>query len=48
MVRLMVYCEGETEEAFINEVLVPVLSDHGIYTSAHSCGCSLDVTHTKR
>ena len=37
MVRLMVYCEGETEEAFINEVLVPVLSDLGIYTSAHSC-----------
>ena len=36
MVRLMVYCEGETEEAFINEVLVPILSDHGIYTSALS------------
>jgi len=32
MVRLMVYCEGETEEAFINEVLVPVLSAHALYS----------------
>ena len=35
MIRLFVYCEGETEQTFINDILAPDLSDRGIYATAH-------------
>lgn len=37
MVRLMIYCEGETEETFVNNILIPQLSGLGVYASAHPC-----------
>jgi hypothetical protein len=38
MARVLVYCEGETEEAFVNRILKPFLLQKGIYLTASSCG----------
>ena len=33
MKTLCIYCEGQTEEAFVNNILSPYLSRMGIYTT---------------
>ena len=38
MKRVLIYCEGPTEETFINRVLAERLYDFGIYVTAHPCG----------
>ncbi len=38
MVRVIVYCEGVTEEIFVNEILAPYFGDRGIYLVASQCG----------
>ncbi len=38
MVRVIVYCEGLTEEMFINEVLTEYLARKHIYLKASQCG----------
>ena len=49
MNEVIVVCEGQTEEVFINEVLAPVLRDRGVFprprligTSRHSKGGALE------
>ena len=37
MLRLMIYCEGETEESFVNEVLYSHLLNMNIATSSYNC-----------
>ena len=37
MKRVIVYCEGPTEETFVNRVLAPFLYPHEIYLRASSC-----------
>jgi hypothetical protein len=36
--RMIVAVEGQTEEAFVKEVLKPHLDDRGVYTSATIVG----------
>lgn len=31
MIRIFVVVEGQTEEAFVKEVLLPYLNDYGVY-----------------
>lgn len=38
MRRIVVICEGQTEEAFINKILVPFFADKSIYLSARIIG----------
>ena len=38
MKRVIVYCEGPTEETFINRLLAPVFYDKEIYLIPSSCG----------
>lgn len=37
MKRVIVYCEGPTEETFVNRILAPVFYSDSIYLSASSC-----------
>ena len=37
MKRVIVYCEGPTEETFVNRVLAPFLYPYEVYLSASSC-----------
>lgn len=37
MKRVIVYCEGPTEETFVNRVLAPFLYPNEVYLSASSC-----------
>lgn len=37
MKRVIVYCEGPTEETFINRILAPVLYPYEVYLTASSC-----------
>lgn len=38
MIRLTVVVEGQTEEAFVKELLIPHLAHHGVYASATIVG----------
>lgn len=38
MVRVIVYCEGLTEETFVNEMLVGYFAHKGIFLTASQCG----------
>ncbi len=38
MKRVHIICEGETEETFVNEVLVPHLATFGVYPAASLVG----------
>ena len=35
MIRLAIVVEGETEEEFVNSVLVPDLHTHGVWATPH-------------
>ena len=37
MTRVIVYCEGPTEETFVNRILAPAFWNRNIYLSASSC-----------
>lgn len=37
MTRVIVYCEGPTEETFVNRILAPAFWNRNIYLSAHPC-----------
>lgn len=37
MTEVIIYCEGETEETFVNEILTPYLAEKGIFVRASSC-----------
>lgn len=37
MKRVIVYCEGPTEETFVNRILVPALCSKNVFVSAHPC-----------
>ncbi len=38
MVRVIIYCEGPTEEMFVNELMVGYFAPKGIYITASQCG----------
>lgn len=38
MIRIIIVCEGQTEEAFINKILVPFFAKKSIYLSARLIG----------
>lgn len=50
MIRLIVVVEGQTEEAFVKDLLVPHLAHHGVYASATIVGkvVALSRGHTRR
>jgi len=37
MTRVIVYCEGATEETFIKRLLAPLFYEKAIYLTASSC-----------
>lgn len=37
MTRIIIYCEGPTEETFINQLLVPYMAQKSVFISASSC-----------